>query len=34
MWVSVLSESEELVVFITLESEDPARNVAERNKIV
>jgi hypothetical protein len=32
--VSVVSDSEELLLFVTLESEDPARNVAERNKIV
>jgi len=29
-----VSDSEELFLFVTLEGEDSARNVAERNKIV
>ena len=32
--MNVLSYSEELVIFVTLEGEDPARIVAERNKTV
>ena len=32
--MSVVSESEELVVFVTSDGEDPSRNVVERNKTV
>jgi hypothetical protein len=30
----VMSESEELVTFVTLGVEDPVRNISERHKIV
>jgi len=32
--VSVVSDSELLVMFVIAEVEDPARNISERNKIV
>jgi hypothetical protein len=33
-WVSVMTESEELVMFVTLGVEDPVKNISERHKIV
>jgi hypothetical protein len=33
-WGSVMTESEELVMFVTLGFEDPVRNISERHKIL
>jgi hypothetical protein len=32
--VSVVSDSEVVVMFVTVDGEDPARNISERHKIV
>jgi len=32
--VSVVSDSEVLVMFVSLDREDPTRNISERNKII
>jgi hypothetical protein len=34
IWGSVVTESEELVMFVILGVEDPVRNISERHKIV